>query len=90
MTDDSWKFTITPKELTVSVEVVTINKGQDITSLSVKDVTGFVDGESENTLTGFVKPIVSVNGEVNTLDTTITSLSVSFTGGNPTANYTFP
>lgn len=88
LTNEDWKFTIEPKELTVSVSDVTINKGQNIPSLTV-NVTGFVNGEKESTLAGFEKPTASVSGSVNTLDTTITSFNVSYTGGNPTKNYTF-
>ncbi len=83
-----WKFTISKKELTVSVDDVTINKGQDIPELTV-NVTGFVNGESAHTLAGFMKPTAFVSGIVNTLNTRTRSFTVSYTGGNPTANYSF-
>ncbi len=88
LTDDSWTFTIRTKDLTVSVDDVVVNKGQDIPELTVK-VAGFVNGESANTLTDFTKPTASISGTVNTLDTTMNKFNVIYIGGNATANYTF-
>lgn len=74
-------------KLTLSVDKVTINKGQSIPTLTPK-VEGFVNGESMTALVGFVLPTVTPN-PVNTLDTALTSFTVAYVDGNATQNYTF-
>lgn len=78
---------IRPAALTLSVEKVTVNKGQPIPALTAK-VDGFVNGESAEALEGFLLPTV-VPGAVNTLNAALTSFTVAYVGGNATANYVF-
>ena len=74
---------ITPARLTLSVDQVTLNKGQAIPALTAK-VAGFV-GEIP---AGFVLPTVRPEA-VNTLNLALTAFTVSFEGGNATPNYAF-
>lgn len=78
---------IRPAVLTLSVEKVVINKGQQIPALVAK-VSGFVNGESADALAGFGLPAV-VPAAVNTLDAALTAFTVSYEGGDPTDNYVF-
>lgn len=78
---------ISPATLTLSVEKVTINKGQPLPALAAR-VEGFVSGESADSLTGFLLPTVTPEA-VNTLNTALTAVNVTFEGGNATGNYVF-
>ncbi|MDD2362118.1 MAG: YDG domain-containing protein [Oscillospiraceae bacterium] len=79
---------ITTVALSVSVEKVTIKTGQPIPSLAVL-VTGFVNGESETGISGFVKPGASVSGEYDTTVQSLSKFNVTYSSGNATNNYTF-
>lgn len=78
---------ITPATLSLSVEQVTINKGQSIPVLTPK-VEGFVNGEDMDALEGFVLP-TPIPESINTLNVALTSFTVSYEGGNATDNYVF-
>lgn len=80
--------TIEQAELTASVEKVTIKKGQEMPSDLAVTVAGFATGEDES-LSGFVKPIASLDGAVDTTDEKIKAFAVTFAGGNATSNYSF-
>ena len=88
LTDSSWTFTIEPRKLLVSVVDVVIDKGDAMPALNVR-IDGFVDGEDENSIAGFKKPIAKVKGAVNTNDTNVKNFEVTYSGGNATANYQF-
>lgn len=73
--------------LNIGVADVVLSKGDPMPTLTVH-AAGFVNGESE-ALPGFVLPTASVDGTVDTNDTTIKSFAVSYAGGNSTENYSF-
>ncbi|MDD3907621.1 MAG: X2-like carbohydrate binding domain-containing protein [Bacteroidales bacterium] len=79
---------ITSAVLSVSVEKVIIKTGQQIYPLTVL-VTGFVNGETESSLSGYEKPAASINGEYDTTKQDLTEFDVSYNSGNATDNYIF-
>ena len=77
------------KTLSVSAEPVTIFCGQSIPSLTVK-IDGFVNNETENSLTGFQEPAASPVSFGSTVKPAgAYPMTVSYTDGDPTGNYTF-
>ncbi|MEI8201087.1 MAG: X2-like carbohydrate binding domain-containing protein [Eubacteriales bacterium] len=81
-------ITVSQKQLSVSVDPVTINCGQAIPSLTVQ-VIGFVSGENAGNLTGFTKPSADNNYGITTTPVSGGSLAVTYTGGTATDNYYF-
>lgn len=75
--------------LAVTVQKVVINKGQQLPTTLVTEVTGFVNGESASSLVGFSAPAAAASGTVDSTDDTLTSFPVAFSGGTATANYAF-
>lgn len=88
LTDPAWSFTITQKPLAVSVADTEVELGDTLPTLNV-NVTGFADGESETTLTGFEKPTATPETTVDTTTIGKKNFTVKYSGGNATANYTF-
>ena len=88
MRDATWRFTITKKPLAVSVADTEVELGDTLPTLNV-NVTGFADGESETTLTGFEKPTATPETTVDTTTIGKKNFTVKYSGGNATANYTF-
>ena len=77
------------KALSVSIEPVTIFCGQSIPALTVK-IDGFVNNETESSLTGFGKPAASPVGFGGTVKPAGTyPMTVSYTDGDSTGNYSF-
>ena len=85
-------FTITQKELTVSVKDIVINKGQDLPAFEF-NFTGFVNDEKLedfNNDSNFVYPQIKLDETVDTMDTTLTSFNVSYlSSGSVPANYKY-
>lgn len=79
---------INKANLTVSVPKITVKTGQAIPALTTQ-VTGFVNGETESSVSGFQKPTAEVNGSYDTTNTALTNFNVSYNGGNATNNYKF-
>lgn len=80
---------ISKKMLTVITDPVTISCGQSIPLLSV-EVSGFVSGESENNVAGFVKPAAKpIYSSPTTTAVIKVPLNVAYSGGNASNNYKF-
>ena len=88
LTDSAWSFTITQKPLTVSVADTEAELGDPLPTLNV-NVTGFVNNDSETTLTGFEKPTAAPTTTVDTTTLGEQTFEVTYSGGNATANYKF-
>jgi The GLUG motif./Domain of unknown function. len=79
---------IAKKTLNVSVSPMTIKVGQAVPSLTV-NISGFADGETQSTITGFEKPTAIINCGSTTAPVTNESMDVTYNGGNATNNYMF-
>lgn len=81
-------FAVAKKTLSVSVSTFSVVCGQSIPTPAVV-VTGFAAGESAATVTGFAAPTASLSSGSTGVPATNVPLAVTFTGGNPTNNYSF-
>ena len=86
---DTITVTISPAPLRIRVDRVTLYKGQTLPALTVCiDPSGFVAGESAESLSGFSLPVATPATAVDTM-TMPTSVGLLYTGGNATGNYYF-
>lgn len=76
---------ITKRTLTATAVDCTKYKGRKNPDLKVS-VTGFAEGESEKTLSGYIAPIASCKADSST---GVGTNTISVSGGNATSNYEF-
>jgi len=81
-------ITVNQKQLSVSVEPVTIDCGQAIPLLTVQ-VTGFAGSENAANLTGFSKPSAITTYGSTAAPVYGASADIVYSGGNATGNYYF-
>ena len=80
---------ITRKTLTVSVNPISIRRGQFINNHITVDVKGFVSGESSSNLTWFTAPTATANANEDNMTPGQRSIPITYSDGNSTGNYQF-
>jgi len=83
--NETANITVNKKDITVSTSNVSIISGDSLPFFNVT-IIGFVNGENETNLTGFVKPKVM---QVAQDTTKVGVYPLTFSNGNPTNNYSF-